>query len=149
METFGNRLKSERIRLGMTQEAFGAACDRGKIMQMNYEKDNGTPDLSYLFKAKELGVDLNFLLLGQHSVEALAEDEAHLLTAYRAQDPKGKAAVLGTLLGLTGAVAENSPGPVPESVLLECRVITLLRTCPVIKQRFFEEVIRAFADSDV
>jgi transcriptional regulator with XRE-family HTH domain len=146
METFGSRLKSERTRLGMTQEAFGAACDRGNIMQMNYEKGKGFPDLPYLLKAAELGVDLNFLITGRHSVECLREDETRLVAEYRTQNQQGKAAILGALLGMASVGSGADMAEVPESVLREFRIISLLRTCSEDKQIIFEEVARAFSD---
>lgn len=67
MNSFGNRLKEERVRLGMSQEAFGEAGGVKKVAQYNYETDKRAPDAYYLQKLKELGVDLNYLFEGIRS----------------------------------------------------------------------------------
>lgn len=147
MDTFGKRLKSERVRLGLTQEGFGEACGRKNIMQMNYEKDKGFPDVPYLLQAAGLGADLAFLITGQHSGQALAEDETLLLASYRAQSSQGKAAVLGTLAGLAGTRGYGNTGALPASALREWRILTLLRSCPEAEQTIFEEFVRNLAQA--
>lgn len=62
--SFGDRLKSERERLGLSQTAFGEACGVKKLAQLHYEKGDRNPDIVYLEKASGLGVDLYYLLTG-------------------------------------------------------------------------------------
>ncbi|MDD5478739.1 helix-turn-helix transcriptional regulator [Rhodoferax sp.] len=65
MENFGDRLKSERERLGHTQAKFAEACGVGSTAQYNYEKGDRDPAVSYLLAAEKLGVDLQYLLHGE------------------------------------------------------------------------------------
>lgn len=67
LEQFATRLVSERNRLGMTQADFAARCGVKGVSQYLYEKAERTPNAEYLFKAKEIGVDLNFLFGGDSS----------------------------------------------------------------------------------
>ena len=63
--TLGERLKNERMRLGLTQTALGAACGVKKTTQINYEKDLTSPTAAYLSAAKELGVDIWYVIEGE------------------------------------------------------------------------------------
>ncbi|MGG2141984.1 DUF3102 domain-containing protein [Symbiopectobacterium sp. RP] len=89
LEGVGDRLKSERLRLGLSQEIFAERCGVKKLTQYNYEKSERHPDAAYLVSAKALGVDVNYLITGERSDEASAldvvrdEEEANLLTAFR------------------------------------------------------------------
>lgn len=64
MSDFAERLKEERLRLSMSQEAFGMAGGVKKGAQYNYELGNRSPDSSYLEKLKAIGVDINYLFSG-------------------------------------------------------------------------------------
>ncbi|WP_406850639.1 hypothetical protein WH390_02195 [Candidatus Arsenophonus nilaparvatae] len=89
LEGVGDRLKSERLRLGLSQEIFAERCGVKKLTQYNYEKSERHPDAAYLVSAKALGVDVNYLITGERSDEASAldvvrdEEEATLLTTFR------------------------------------------------------------------
>ncbi|WP_290606035.1 helix-turn-helix domain-containing protein [Arsenophonus sp. ENCA] len=89
LEGVGDRLKSERLRLGLSQEMFAERCGVKKLTQYNYEKGERHPDTAYLIAAKAIGVDLLFLVTGERSDEASAldvvrdEEEATLLTTFR------------------------------------------------------------------
>ncbi|MBZ9610786.1 helix-turn-helix domain-containing protein [Rheinheimera maricola] len=65
MNSFGERLKEERERLGLSQEAFGAIGGVQKLAQRNYEKDNREPNASYMAALSEVGVDVMYILTGQ------------------------------------------------------------------------------------
>ncbi len=89
LEGVGDRLKSERLRLGLSQEIFAERCGVKKLTQYNYEKSERHPDAGYLIAAKALGVDLNYVMTGDRSDEASAldvvrdEEEAEVLTFFR------------------------------------------------------------------
>ncbi|WGM10109.1 hypothetical protein QE197_03100 [Arsenophonus nasoniae] len=89
LEGVGDRLKSERLRLGLSQEIFAERCGVKKLTQYNYEKSERHPDAGYLIAAKALGVDLNYVMTGERHDEASAldvvrdEEEAEVLTAFR------------------------------------------------------------------
>ncbi len=106
--TFGERLREERARLGLTQDAFGAVGGVKKLAQISYEQDKRYPDAGYLIALAAIGVDVSYVMLGTPSLEALSKDESELLAGYRSMDIRGKAGVLGMIEGMSAA-------PVPRS----------------------------------
>jgi transcriptional regulator with XRE-family HTH domain len=73
----GQRIKKERMRLGLSQPKFAEACGVGKNTQINYEKGENSPDLEYLSKASELGVDYIYVMTG---IASPKKEESALLT---------------------------------------------------------------------
>lgn len=63
--TVGKRLLEERRRLGLSQEALGAAGGVAKGAQINYEKDARAPDTDYLQGVAAAGVDICYVITGQ------------------------------------------------------------------------------------
>ena len=61
----GQRLRSERVRLGLTQEELGAHGGVRKLAQMNYELGKRSPDACYLAGAHLAGVDINYVVTGK------------------------------------------------------------------------------------
>jgi len=86
MDSLGNRLREERERLGLSQEAFGEIGGVKKLAQRNYEKGNRQPDASYLTAVAAIGVDVMYVLTGQRVAPvqpALSRREAALVDNYR------------------------------------------------------------------
>jgi transcriptional regulator with XRE-family HTH domain len=89
--TIGERLKEERLRLGLSQTELGAAGGKGKTTQINYEKGAGSPDAEFLAAAAEKGVDVLYVVTGRRTPEASSSfngDEIALVEHYR-QLPEG------------------------------------------------------------
>jgi len=63
--SFGERLRDERLRLGLTQTAFGEIAGVTKKTQMLYESGERTPDMRYLAAVSKVGVDYSYVLTGQ------------------------------------------------------------------------------------
>lgn len=63
----GNRLRDERRRLGLTQDAFAARCGVCKRSQINYENGLSAPRAGYFQRANALGADILFLMTGEKS----------------------------------------------------------------------------------
>ncbi|AHF77588.1 Putative prophage transcriptional regulator [Sodalis praecaptivus] len=87
----GMRLKEERERLKLSQEAFGNIGGVKKLAQHKYEKDERAPDSNYLAALSLAGVDILYVLTGRRSpppgeVFAESEEEKKLLENYRAID---------------------------------------------------------------
>ncbi len=64
METIGDRLKAERLRLGLTQEEMAGVAKVARSAQANYEKGERSPDTQYLALACGAGVDIGFVITG-------------------------------------------------------------------------------------
>ncbi|MGN5592539.1 helix-turn-helix domain-containing protein [Stutzerimonas nitrititolerans] len=105
--TIGERLKEERSRLGFSQTDFASLGGVGKTTQINYEKNNGSPDAKYLTAVAEIGVDVLYVVTGKRdrvTSDALAEDESTLLNHYRSMPENDRAAVRR----MTSAMAESA-----------------------------------------
>jgi len=105
--SFGKRIAEERHRLGFSQQKLGALCGKTTRTQNKYEMGETRPDAAYLLFLDSLGADIYYIVTGQHSANALSEDEEAVLTRYRALDTRAKAGVLGMLQGLTPSEGSN------------------------------------------
>lgn len=72
-EPFGDRLRAERHRLGLTQTALGELGGVSKTSVVGYEAGNYTPDIAFLAGVADGGVDPIFVLQGE-SAEAFVAD---------------------------------------------------------------------------
>lgn len=76
----GKRLKEERTRLGLSQEAFGKHGGVGKGAQINYESDSRSPDCDYLAGIDSIGVDVLYVVVGKRRIDmAQTDTERELL----------------------------------------------------------------------
>lgn len=77
MATIGDRLASERRRIGMNQTVFAKETGVGRASQVNYETDRRSPDSEYWEKAAMLGVDVQYVITGVRSdnLATVAADE--------------------------------------------------------------------------
>lgn len=66
---FGLRLQLERRRLSLRQEDFGLRAGVSRACQANYESGKTPPDIVYMDRLADLGVDVNRLLTGRASSE--------------------------------------------------------------------------------
>lgn len=64
MNTPGERLKLERQRLGLSQEAFARIGGVGKRTQINYESGERRPDSSYFEGIASAGANVDYILTG-------------------------------------------------------------------------------------
>lgn len=94
--TLGQRLKEERTRLGLSQEAMAIACGTGKRQQIKYEQDAQSPGAQYLAALCLAGVDVAYVLSARHAGET-SPDESVLLAAYRNASPELRRASLAVL----------------------------------------------------
>lgn len=103
---FGNRLKTERERLGFTQAEFSQLGGVSERVQQRYEKEGSQPDLVYLGKVAALGVDILYVVTGQRTpkgTDTLGDDEARLVKNYNQVDSTGKTAAQQLLSTLAEA----------------------------------------------
>ena len=64
-EGFGERLKQERKRLGMTQESLAERVGVKPLTVLQYEKGNTSPALQFIYKLQGLGFNLQYLLFNR------------------------------------------------------------------------------------
>lgn len=115
MKYFFDRLKEERKRLGLNQDEFAALGGVKKGAQFNYENGSRAPDSNYLAAVAAAGVDVLYLLTGEHAPSALPADEQELLIGYRNLDIRAKARVLGVLEGIIEPTVTSAPRPAERS----------------------------------
>ncbi|WP_200882989.1 helix-turn-helix domain-containing protein [Cellvibrio mixtus] len=72
MDSFGERLRSERERLGLTQDEFSEKGGVKKRAQINYEKGERNPDSTYLAAIAAAGVDIVYVITGVRTTPAAA-----------------------------------------------------------------------------
>ncbi len=93
----GERLKEERLRLGLSQAALGEIGGVRKQAQLNYEKGERNPDSAYLSAIAKFGADIQFIVTGIRSAESLSPDEKELINLFRQAPLAVKAAALAAL----------------------------------------------------
>lgn len=83
--SFGTRLKEERLRLCLTQRELGAIGGVETNAQANYEKGTRFPKADYLIAVTDAGTDTYYLLTGCRTQgrPALSMTEQSLLENFR------------------------------------------------------------------
>ncbi len=104
MNTFSNRLREERKRLGLDQEEFARLGGVNRITQSGYETGKRSPDAVYLQQVAAAGVDVGYVLTGVRGVQDLSSDEMSLLNNYRICPEEGRRAVQATSMALAQLV---------------------------------------------
>ena len=113
--TFGERLREERKRLGLNQTELALLGGVVKFTQINYEKDERTPDTDYLLKLQKAGVDAYFLLTGERTPEPTSDEllpfPQRLERMVKAEHVKGasNALLVRDLLAITQKLALKLP----------------------------------------
>ncbi|WP_353570244.1 helix-turn-helix transcriptional regulator [Candidatus Albibeggiatoa sp. nov. BB20] len=70
MSTLGERLKEERLRIGLNQTEFGKNGDVTKETQSNYERDVRKPNPNYFEKIMTTGVDVKYIMFGKRDINS-------------------------------------------------------------------------------
>ena len=109
--TIGARLREERARLGVSQTELAVACGIAKNTQLNYEKDERSPDAKYLAAVEALGMDVYYVLVGKRfpvSQEGLSPFELEMLSYLKDLTDYDKE-TLRRMASAMATVANNPP----------------------------------------
>lgn len=79
----GDRLRNERVRLGLSQEDLALVGGVNRNTQGSYERGARNPDTAYLVAVAGLGIDIAFVLTGQKQISDLSGEEAQIIEQYR------------------------------------------------------------------
>ena len=94
-ETLGQRIRAQRIRLGMTQEELAEEMNTTKSMISYYENDHGDMKQSMIAEfADVLGTTVEYLICGVIKAPELDADSVELLKLFGAMDEKTKQIML-------------------------------------------------------
>ncbi|ACA89944.1 MULTISPECIES: helix-turn-helix domain-containing protein [Burkholderia] len=104
MDVFGERLKCERVRLGLNQTEFAALGAVKQRAQYQYEKGLRRPNSDYLRAIALAGVDVWYVLTGEESARLENLDERRIVSGFRALDARKREVILA----LIEAIAERS-----------------------------------------
>jgi len=104
---FGNRLKTERKKLGLTQAQAAEKCGVSARMWGDYERNISQPKAEQLFLFKNAGIDIDYVMTGQNNnVEtfrqpenSLSNKELELLALFRQASELGQAVILSAARG--------------------------------------------------
>lgn len=98
---FGERLRSERIKLMKTQSEFSALAATSSQTQMRYETGQSFPKLEYLFELSKHGVDIGYIVTGRRNDGSMGSLDQSLLDQFNALKDDQKAALMH-LIGVMG-----------------------------------------------
>tara|TARA_R110002096_G_scaffold436045_1_gene666019 strand:+ start:5915 stop:6352 length:438 start_codon:yes stop_codon:yes gene_type:complete len=98
-ESIGERLKSERRRLGLSQEKFAEAGGIKRTTLYQYEHGDRRPSLDFLLQCTSAGLDLAYVIFGERNlrlagsinIEQSELDQILALVDQYARDSRGRA----------------------------------------------------------
>jgi len=93
------RLREERKKLGLTLAQMAASGGVNARSYSHYEAGERFADTAFLAAIAAAGADVQYILTGQRSAQALTRDEIELLEQFRAAPLAVKAAAIGALQG--------------------------------------------------
>lgn len=95
-KTVGERLREERTRIGLNQDDFSKIGGVNRNTQGSYEKNDRSPDATYLASVAIAGVDVLYVVTGQRSIpspDSVSPEEAEVLNSYRSMSEEDRASV--------------------------------------------------------
>ncbi|KHN59603.1 helix-turn-helix domain-containing protein [Aeromonas hydrophila] len=110
----GLRLEEERKRLGFTQDQMAGLGGVAKRTYCNYEAGTREPGAGLLSGLGKIGADVQYIITGQHSTQALSQDEEQLISLFRAAPLAVKAATMAGLVAggapMAGSATNTNSG---------------------------------------
>lgn len=104
--------------MGLTQAQFAQVAGVGTGAQNRYEAGATEPSASYFAHLAGAGVDVIWLLTGQHAGGAIGGEQAELLDAFASMEALDRAALLQVATSLSGTSARHSAVQLPTEAAL-------------------------------
>ncbi|CAN7258457.1 XRE family transcriptional regulator [Variovorax sp. LjRoot84] len=101
--SIGARLREERERLNLSQDAFAKLGEASLRAEQDWERGVSAPKADFLAVAAAKGVDVLYVLTGQRTpraAESLTPEQAALVDNYNHADDEGRAAARRVLSSL-------------------------------------------------
>ena len=92
--SIGARIREERERLGFSQRALATRMAITHASQVKYEGGATQPNTGYLYLFNGIGADVQYIVTGARCAGTLTDDEAQLLTWFRAMSDRGREAAI-------------------------------------------------------
>ena len=108
-EDFGARLEVERKRLKLKQAQMADAAGVSLGAYNNYIRCASAPDVRALRGWADVGVDVLYIVTGQHAPSLLSAEEDVVVAGYRELDARGRAGVLALIGGLSAGATDAQP----------------------------------------
>ncbi|WP_416056730.1 helix-turn-helix domain-containing protein [Stenotrophomonas maltophilia] len=102
----GARLRAERERLDLSQDAMGSHAGKNKNTQMRYETGVNSPTAAYLHDVADLGVDIGYVLTGFPT--ELSDEEGEVLAYFRSASAEMRFAIRLMLTTPNDLAAKNA-----------------------------------------
>jgi len=103
----GLRLEEERKRLGFTQDQMAGLGGVAKRTYCNYEAGIREPGAGLFSGLGKIGADVQYIITGQRSTQALSQDEERLISLFRAAPLAVKAATMAGLAAGGAPIASS------------------------------------------
>jgi transcriptional regulator with XRE-family HTH domain len=105
---FGNRLRAQRLSKSLNQKDFAEIGGIQRNAQIAYEGGKKLPSVEYLYRLAGHGVDIGYIITGQHYDGATGLDEQAFLRHFNALSDDQKTAVLVLLEAMPHGSALSS-----------------------------------------
>ena len=109
MVSIGQRLREERVRLGLNQEDFAEKSGIHKNSLRHYEQGERSPTLALVLIFQDVGVDIGYVLTGRRSDGSLGFSEQHhldMLAKLSMREREGVFSLVAILAGETVSLEE-------------------------------------------
>lgn len=92
-----DRLKEERMRLGLNQTEMAEAAGVGFSTYQTYERAGRFPNADTLASLHVAGVDVQYVVTGKRSTDRLSDEQQALLAEWSVLDERGRALVTAVM----------------------------------------------------
>lgn len=97
MDTLHERLKEERIRLGLNQDDFAEKGGVKRRAQIHYESGDRCPDGHYFSAIAAAGADVNYILTGVRIPTVIDKQVEAAIKLFEGMDKKQREAALSVI----------------------------------------------------
>lgn len=120
--SFGERLKSERKRLGVSQDKMAEMLDVSRNVVGSYESEKTSPTIGSLYNAAKFGLDPGYVVTGQRADGIVHPLERSFLNDFRRLDDANKE----DLMFLTAAMLKSQGKDYGDEAKIVSRIVAAL-----------------------
>ncbi|MBX9298793.1 helix-turn-helix domain-containing protein [Chromobacterium vaccinii] len=98
--SIGDRLREERLRLGLVQQDGQKITGVSYVTYLGYEQGKSFPNAETLNSLHDAGFDVLYIVTGVRNAAALSNEDSSLLADLNQVDEKGRTLAVSTLRSL-------------------------------------------------